>query len=135
MNLRFLLLLFSFVMISATGNAAEIILGAYTDSHGNVENLRKMPPKSFAGYAVASIGDYAEGYFTNLSSGKKTATNLPSSDVLYYVLENEDKIIVRPSGTEPKVKMYFLAHGEESAALAAKLASYKEDALSMVHQS
>ena len=42
MNLRFLLLLFSFVMISATGNAAEIILGAYTDSHGNVENLRKM---------------------------------------------------------------------------------------------
>ena len=42
MNLRFLLLLFSFVMISATGNAAEIILGADTDSHGNVENLRKM---------------------------------------------------------------------------------------------
>ena len=100
-----------------------------------MENLRKMPPKSFAGYAVASIGDYAEGYFTDLSSGKKSATNLPSSDVLYYVLENEDKIIVRPSGTEPKVKMYFLAHGEESAALAAKLASYKEDALSLVHQS
>ena len=100
-----------------------------------MENLRKMPPKSFAGYAVASIGDYAEGYFTHLSSGKKSATNLPSSDVLYYVLENEDKIIVRPSGTEPKVKMYFLAHGEESAALAAKLASYKEDALSLVHQS
>ena len=100
-----------------------------------MENLRKMPPKSFAGYAVASIGDYAEGYFTDLSSGKKSATNLPSSDVLYYVLENEDKIIVRPSGTEPKVKMYFLAHGEESAALAVKLASYKEDALSLVHQS
>ena len=100
-----------------------------------MENLRKMPPKSFAGYAVASIGDYAEGYFTDLSSGKKSATNLPSSDVLYYVLENEDKIIVRPSGTEPKVKMYFRAHGEESAALAAKLASYKEDALSLVHQS
>ena len=129
-------------LYEAYGYYAEGVVDIYMEGLDGIEkrrrlmeNLRKMPPKSFAGYAVASIGDYAEGYFTNLSSGKKTATNLPSSDVLYYVLENEDKIIVRPSGTEPKVKMYFLAHGEESAALAAKLASYKEDALSLVHQS
>ena len=129
-------------LYEAYGHYAEGVVDIYMEGLDGIEkrrrlmeNLRKMPPKSFAGYAVASIGDYAEGYFTNLSSGKKTATNLPSSDVLYYVLENEDKIIVRPSGTEPKVKMYFLAHGEEGTALAAKLASYKEDALSLVHQS
>jgi phosphomannomutase len=51
-----------------------------------------------------------------------------ASDVLYYTLENGDKVVVRPSGTEPKIKFYFLAHGEDADALEAKMIAYKADA-------
>ena len=77
---------------------------------------------------------FKEGYFTDLASGEKESTNLPASDVLYFVLENGDKIIVRPSGTEPKVKIYFLAHGEVREALLDKLAAYKKDALAKANE-
>ncbi len=97
-----------------------------------MEKLRKAPPAALGGYRVVRIGDYLAGYFTELSTGEKEKIDLPSSDVLYFVLENGDKIIVRPSGTEPKVKMYFLCHGEERGALSKKLAAYKEHALSLV---
>ena len=97
-----------------------------------MEKLRKEPPSAFASYRVVRIGDYLEGAFTDLITKEKSATNLPSSDVLYFVLENDDKIIVRPSGTEPKVKMYFLCHGDRRDTLLSKLEAYKKDALSLV---
>ena len=98
-----------------------------------MQSLRKTPPAAFGGRSVCRIGDYAAGYFTDLITGKREEIDLPSSDVLYFVLENEDKIIVRPSGTEPKVKFYFLAHGEDSASLSEKLSAYKKDALALVN--
>jgi phosphoglucomutase len=98
-----------------------------------MQSLRKTPPAAFGGRSVCRIGDYAAGYFTDLITGKREEIDLPSSDVLYFVLENEDKIIVRPSGTEPKVKFYFLAHGEDSALLSEKLSAYKKDALALVN--
>ena len=52
------------------------------------------------------------GTVTNVADGTTATTGQPASDVLYYTLESEDKIIVRPSGTEPKIKIYVLAHGK-----------------------
>ena len=84
-------------------------------------NLRSTPPTAICGSKVVSIGDYREGFITDLATGKKEATNLPSSDVLRYALENGDVVLVRPSGTEPKVKIYFLCSAENKAALSAKM--------------
>lgn len=88
-----------------------------------MENLRTNPKKDFCGYRVISVGDYLKGFFVDVN-GKTTATNQPASDVIYYTLENGDKIIVRPSGTEPKIKIYILAHGEAQTDLENKAEQY-----------
>ena len=67
----------------------------------------------------------------SLADGSVSTTGQPSSDVLYFTLENGDKIIVRPSGTEPKIKIYILAHDSDSAALEAKVAAYQTDTKKM----
>lgn len=93
-----------------------------------MSDLRENPPKKIGGVKVSSIGDYSAGYVYNLETNTKEPTNLIKSDVLYYTLENGDKIIVRPSGTEPKIKIYFLTHGDDETALKNKIETYKKDA-------
>lgn len=92
-----------------------------------MEGLREDPPADFASVAVLKIGDYREGKITALQTGATEETGMPASDVLYYTLANGDKIIVRPSGTEPKVKVYFLAHGDDRQALDKKIERYVSD--------
>lgn len=92
-----------------------------------MEGLRENPPACFAGVATAKIGDYRVGKTITLATGQSEDTGMPSSDVLYYTLANGDKIVVRPSGTEPKVKVYFLAHGDDESALDEKLKRYVDD--------
>ena len=96
-----------------------------------MQNLRECPPKTLGGVAVKSAGDYKSGEVRDLESGEISTTGQPSSDVLYYTLKNEDKIIVRPSGTEPKIKIYLLAHGDDQATLDAKLVAYEKDSRKM----
>ena len=96
-----------------------------------MQNLRECPPKTLGGVAVKSAGDYKSGEVRDLESGEISTTGQPSSDVLYYTLKNEDKIIVRPSGTEPKIKIYLLAHGDDQATLDAKLLAYEKDSRKM----
>ena len=76
-------------------------------------HLRKNPPDEIGGYRTRETVDYADG---------SKPTGLPVSDVLCFVLENGTKVIVRPSGTEPKIKLYHLlsAENEISAAAQAK---------------
>ena len=88
-----------------------------------MKTLRCEPPKEFGGYKTVSIGDYLAGYFKDADENL-TPTNQPVSDVLYYTLENGDKIIVRPSGTEPKIKIYVLAHSDDKVALEDKVSAY-----------
>ena len=88
-----------------------------------MNGLRNDPPKEFCGYKIISYGDYLKGCFENIN-GDKAPTGQPSSDVLYYTLECGDKIIIRPSGTEPKIKIYVLAHGENEASLNKKAEMY-----------
>ncbi len=97
-----------------------------------MEDLRKNPPSAIGGYPVARIGDYLRGSFCDVRNGAEEPTGCPQSDVLSYELANGDKIIVRPSGTEPKVKIYFLTHAEKEEELAPKLALYEADAARFV---
>ena len=83
--------------------------------------LRADPPKDFAGSPVVSVGDYQKEIFTDMRTGETTPTGLPKSNVLYYKTADGDVIVVRPSGTEPKVKFYYLLSGDNADACNEKL--------------
>ena len=93
-----------------------------------MSTLRENPPKTIGGHKVARVGDFAARTYTDLATGEKTDSGLPASDVLVYILDDGDRVIVRPSGTEPKIKIYFLTHAENAAAAEPKLKAYMEDA-------
>ncbi len=73
-----------------------------------MDDLRALPPKKIGENSVIAISDYESSEKTELKTGKKTVITLPKSNVLYYDLdENGSNLIVRPSGTEPKIKVYI----------------------------
>ena len=78
-----------------------------------MSSLRKDPPKTVAGESVISIRDYLKGTITDLKNGNTVGTGLPQSNVLYFTTEN-CVLVVRPSGTEPKIKFYLMARGSNS---------------------
>lgn len=69
--------------------------------------LRKETPKEINGQKLISFSDYKASEKINILTGEKTKINLPSSNVLYFDLEDKSWFCVRPSGTEPKIKIYF----------------------------
>jgi phosphoglucomutase len=72
-----------------------------------MNTLRENTPKSVSGYKVVAARDYKLDTIKNMETGEVTPTGLPTSNVLYYELENNAWLCVRPSGTEPKIKFYF----------------------------
>lgn len=97
-----------------------------------MSNLRNNPPVKIGGYMIAKIGDYKTGTVLNTKTGATEPTGQPSSDVLYYTLDSDDKIIVRPSGTEPKIKIYILLHAENEEKVKEKIRLYEQDARKMM---
>ena len=93
-----------------------------------MSSLREETPTTIGGVKVALLGDFLTQTTKHLVDGGETSTGLPKSDVLVFTLENGDKVIVRPSGTEPKIKIYFLAHATQKQELETKLAAYMQDA-------
>lgn len=89
-----------------------------------METLRNNTPTEVGGYKVTSARDYKLDTIKNMAIGEVKPTGLPSSNVLYYDLEDGAWICVRPSGTEPKIKFYF---GVKGTSL--KDAEEKENAL------
>ncbi len=73
--------------------------------------LRANPPKEIGGETVKTWKDYQDGSVVDAATGEKTAMELSGSNVLRYELADGTSVIVRPSGTEPKVKVYILAQG------------------------
>lgn len=72
-----------------------------------MKNFRENPPKELAGSPVVTIKDYADLNCHNLKDGSMTKMNFPTtSNVLQFLTEAGDKVSVRPSGTEPKIKFY-----------------------------
>ncbi len=78
-----------------------------------MDNLRANAPKEIAGYKVVGTSDYKLSVRTD--GDEKSEINLPKSNVLEYRLENGSKFIVRPSGTEPKIKVYMSGKGATKA--------------------
>ncbi len=74
--------------------------------------LRGNSPKTIGGLKVMSVSDYQTSVTTNADTGAKTEITLPKSDVITYDLENAASVIIRPSGTEPKIKVYYTTKGE-----------------------
>ncbi len=79
-----------------------------------MKKIRSEIPEEIGGKKVLAIRDYLAETVTELSTGKVSGTGLPKSDVVYFELEDANVVVVRPSGTEPKVKLYFLLNGESS---------------------
>ena len=71
--------------------------------------LRNDPPKEIGGLKVVKFDDYQTSISKDITSGTESAITLPKSNVLAFFLEGGSKAIVRPSGTEPKIKTYFTA--------------------------
>ena len=85
-----------------------------------MEKLRSQPPREFAGYRVLTVADYEKGTVTELATGNTQPTGLPAANVLIYALEGGAAVVVRPSGTEPKIKTYFTTLGKDLAAAEAQ---------------
>ncbi len=77
-----------------------------------MESIRNNPPKKLGDYTVVAFRDYKADTVKNLATGEVTSTGLPKSNVLYFELDNDGWVCVRPSGTEPKIKFYIGVKGE-----------------------
>ena len=85
-----------------------------------MSSLRENAPKEIAGKKVTKVADYKLSTITDTVTGDKAEITLPKSNVLSYSLEDNSKVIVRPSGTEPKIKAYITAFGSSRAESEAK---------------
>lgn len=83
---------------------------------GMLDNFRSNPPKEIAGFKVEKVRDYGNSTVLDIATGTTTSTGLPSSNVLYYELEDAAWLCVRPSGTEPKIKFYYGVKGDSMEA-------------------
>ncbi len=97
-----------------------------------MNSLRNNAPMSFADKKVTKVADYKTSVVLDTVTGVNSVINLPKSNVLSYSLEDNSKVIVRPSGTEPKIKIYITACGEtrEDSEIKTKLIS--EDATKLL---
>lgn len=89
-----------------------------------MKRLRETPPELIGGTKVAAVRDYLAG--TRMADGRTEPMELRDSDVMAFELADGTMFIVRPSGTEPKVKVYVLARGDTREELGKKITRYSE---------
>ena len=94
-------------------------------------SLRAKPPREIGGAAVMGMRDYQSGTVSVAELGVVGKTHIAGSNVLYFELEDGTAFIIRPSGTEPKIKVYILAQGPDSADCESRVAKYTEYAESL----
>ncbi|MCK5200996.1 MAG: phospho-sugar mutase, partial [Spirochaetales bacterium] len=102
---------------------------------GMMSSMRSNPPAEFGGISVSFMKDYKTGETYNLSTGEKFKDiDLPSSNVLQFLLQDGSMVTIRPSGTEPKIKFYASCKAEPGQDLemskkevSAKLKKIEED--------
>lgn len=92
---------------------------------------RDNPPAEIGDVRVLAMRDYQKGFRQDLQTKETTALGLPSSNVLYYELENDSWCCVRPSGTEPKIKFYFGVRGMSLEDAAARLNKIRTSLLAL----
>ena len=91
-----------------------------------MKSLRETPPAEISGVKVVQFKDYADGSVTDLATGAKSTMELSGSNVLRFEMADGTSVIVRPSGTEPKVKVYVLTKGADAAERDANLKKYAD---------
>ena len=91
-----------------------------------MKSLREDPPAAISGVAVVRRKDYADGSVVDCATGAVSAMELKGSNVLRYELADGTTILVRPSGTEPKIKVYILTIGKDAAERDANVKKYGE---------
>ena len=91
-----------------------------------MKSLRENPPAAISGVAVVRRKDYADGSVVDCATGAVSAMELKGSNVLRYELADGTTILVRPSGTEPKIKVYILTIGKDAAERDANVKKYGE---------
>ena len=87
---------------------------------GIMDNLRSEPPQSLAGEPIVYTADYQSSTAKDLETGAESKIDLPKSNVLAYKAKDGSGLIVRPSGTEPKIKAYITAIGDSKEAAGQK---------------
>lgn len=80
-----------------------------------MEQLRRQPPREIAGFAVTAVSDFRAGVITSCADGTQTPTGLPRENMVVLTLGEAGRVILRPSGTEPKIKFYFTACADSMA--------------------
>lgn len=91
-----------------------------------MKKLRNEPPVDIAGIKVVKIADYSTATMKDLRTGETEKLPFDPENVLTYILEDESSITVRPSGTEPKIKLYYFISSENETESINKLKSFKE---------
>ena len=89
-----------------------------------MKDLRKNPPAEISGVQVVTRKDYTDGSVVDCATGAKSTMELSGSNVLRFELADGTTILVRPSGTEPKIKVYILTQGADAAGCVANLEKY-----------
>ena len=100
-------------------------LNAMKEMNGVVNNLKKMKPTAFAGMKVEAIRDYSAAKRTILATGAEEEMDIPKCNCVYYELEGGSFICVRPSGTEPKLKIYYSLKAKDETTANEKLVEMK----------
>ncbi|MDR2940946.1 MAG: phospho-sugar mutase [Clostridiales bacterium] len=94
--------------------------------------LRANQPKTINGIDIAEVRDYGKSEAYNLATGLTEKLDMPVSNVLYYVLADESWFCIRPSGTEPKIKIYYGVKGKDMAQAEEKAKQLKEGCMALV---
>ena len=89
-----------------------------------MKNLRENPPAEISSVKVSQFKDYSDGSVTDCATGAKGAMELSGSNVLRFEMADGTSVIVRPSGTEPKIKVYILTQGKDAAEAKANVDKY-----------
>ncbi len=101
---------------------------------GIVENLKQNPPKEVIGSNIIAFSDYKQSIRKDLINGSEEVLTLPKSDVLSFEYADGLKFMVRPSGTEPKIKFYFFVKGDSQNVADNKLNALQEEILKLVNR-
>lgn len=102
---------------------------------GHIMNiLRANVPLEVAGYKTKVVRDYRLEYIRNLETGDVKPTGFPNANVLYYELENDAWLAVRPSGTEPKIKFYFGVKGSSFEEAQQMSADFGDKVMDLIYE-
>ncbi|WZL73655.1 phospho-sugar mutase [Clostridiaceae bacterium 35-E11] len=100
---------------------------------GILDHFRAQPPKTIGGKTIRILRDYKTGKVQNLMTDEIGTLTLPASNVLHFTMEDGSWFCVRPSGTEPKVKLYFSVVGSNLADSENQLNAFKEGVMEIIH--